>query len=118
MVNAGVWMCCVRTCWRADALLVNGCVACGWMLCMWMDALHVDENKCKEKEEKKTYFKLDVSVWTRWHADANWMRMAVKKKKKKRKETLTGRRSWMRIVVDANGGTHGLVVAQLMTQHV
>ena len=40
--------------------------------------------------------------------DDNWTRMTVKKKKKKRKETLTGRRSWSRMVV----------VAHLITQHV
>ena len=61
---------------------------------MWMDALRVDENKCKEKKEKKTYFKSDVSMWMRWHADTNWMQMAVKKKK---------RNTYWTQILDANG---------------
>ena len=75
---------------------------------VWMDAMCVDENKCKEEEEEEKLTWSNASVWTHWRADANWTRMTVKKKKKKRKETLTGRRSWSRMVV----------VAHLMTQHV
>ena len=56
--------------------------------------------KEKEKEKKKTYLVRCKRV------DINWKRMTVKTKKKKRKETLTGRRSWSQMVVDADGGTH------------
>ena len=64
--------------------------------------MRVDENKYKEKEKRLTWS--DVSVWVRWHADASWTQMTVKTKKKKRKEKLTGCRSWTQMVVDADGG--------------
>ena len=66
------------------------------MRCVWMDVMGVDENKYKEKEREKRLTWSDASVWARWHADASWMQMTVKTKKKKRKEKLTGRRSWTR----------------------
>ena len=56
-------------------VLACGCVACGSAMC-------VDENKCKGKERKKILTWLDVSMWTCWCADTDWMQMTVKKRKK------------------------------------
>ena len=71
------------------------------MHCVWMDVMRVDENKCKEKDEEKRLTWLDASVWTHWHADANWTWMTVKTKKKKRKKRNT---YWSQIlVIDGSG---------------
>ena len=103
---------------RVD-MLACGCVACGWMLCVWM---RISVKKKKKKEEKKDLLQVGcerVDALACGHElDADGCEEIEKEKEKKGKETLTGRRSWMWMVVDADGGTHGLVVAQLMTQHV
>ena len=63
-----------------------------------MYVMCVDKNKCKEKEEEKRL------TWSRMQAcgcelDAD--DCENKEEEKKRKETLTGCRSWSRMVVDA-----------------
>ena len=67
--------------------------------------MRVDENKYKEKEKEKTYLvgceRVGALACGR-ELDAD--NCEDKKKEKKRKEKLTGRRSWTRMVVDADGG--------------
>ena len=60
----------VQTCWGADALRVG--------------VIRVDENQCKEKEEKRLTW-LDASMWTRWRVEMDWTWMTVKTREKKKK---------------------------------
>ena len=108
---------------RADVLRVDmlacGCVACGWMLCVWT-RISVKKKKKKKDLLQVGCERVDALACGREF----WMRMAVKKKKKKKKRKERKGNTYWTQILDADGsgcrygGTHRLVVAQLMTQHV
>ena len=92
-----------------------------------MDAMRVDENKCKEREEKKDLLgrgceRVDALACGR-ELDAD--DCENKEEKKKRKKTLTGCRSWSRMVVDAwnaqmasSGGAVVMVASYLSSSYL